>query len=207
MEPSTTEEKQEKQKSVIDKNDRTYSRILDMQARIKEGKEGLKELVGKKVVLLMGPTGAGKSTLANAIIQPDKIKFDDDTGNFNAPPLNHKNRQMFEIGHGALSCTSLPGYFPLGFDIYLVDCPGLGDSDKYAEYPNQTLVREIIKNAAEVIVAVVIKGASLEAARSEGLLRLMTSVLRMLTPEKGVRSSRAFIVPLINKAENYKTGK
>ena len=66
----------------LDRSDQTYARILEMRERIVEGNEKLKELDGKKVVIVMGPTGAGKSTIANAIIQPGKLKIDEDTGLF-----------------------------------------------------------------------------------------------------------------------------
>ena len=54
------------------------------------------------------------------------------------------------------------------------------------------------------MVIVVVKGASLEASRSEGLLRLMTSLLRMLS-DKGVQEAHQYIIPLINNANNFRT--
>ena len=50
---------------------------------------------------------------------------------------------------------------------------------------------------------VVIKGAGLEAARSEGLLRLMTSLLRMLS-DQGTLDAQKYIIPLINNANNFR---
>ena len=164
----------------LDRSDQTYSRILDMKERIVEGNEKLKELDGKKVVIVMGPTGAGKSTIVNAIIQPDKLEIDEDTGCYKAPELVHDGRAMFKIGHDMTSCTFLPGFYPIDEETYLVDCPGLGDSNEYLEFPNQTQVHQIIKHASQVLVVVMIKGASLDADRSKGLLRLITSLLRML---------------------------
>ena len=113
---------------------------------------------------------------------------------------------MFKIGDDMTSCTALPGFFPLGDDVYLVDCPGLGDSNEYLEFPNQTQVHQIISQASQVMVVVVVKGASLEAARSEGLLRLMTSLLRMLS-DKGIKEADHYIIPLINNANNFRTFK
>ena len=65
-------------------------------------------------------------------------------------------------------------------------------------------MRQIIADAAQVVIVVVAKGASLEADRSEGLLRLMTSLLRMLT-DKGVEEAQRYILPLINNANNFRS--
>lgn len=92
---------------------------------------------------------------------------------------------MFRIGDDVISCTSLPGFHPLDDETYLVDCPGLGDSNEYREFPNQTQVHQIIMQASQVVIVVVAKGASLEADRGKGLLRLMTALLRMLS-DKGI---------------------
>ena len=113
---------------------------------------------------------------------------------------------MFKIGDDMTSCTALPGFYPLNEYTYLVDCPGLGDSNEYLELPNQTQVHQIISQASQVIVLVVVKGASLEAARSEGLLRLLTSLLRMLS-DKGIENAHNFIIPVVNNADNFRNCK
>ena len=53
------------------------------------------------------------------------------------------------------------------------------------------------------MILVVIKGASLDAGRSEGLLRLMTSLLRMLT-NWGIEESYKYVFPLVNNANNFR---
>ena len=49
--------------------------------------------------------------------------------------LIHNDEAVFEIGHGAKSCTETPGFYPYE-NMYFLDCPGLQDQDKLKEYPN-----------------------------------------------------------------------
>ena len=79
-------------KQALDVGEEAVLRVDEMNKRIVEGNEKLEELVGKKVVIVMGPTGSGKSTVCNAILQPDKIKLDDATGFLKAPPICHEER-------------------------------------------------------------------------------------------------------------------
>ena len=36
--------------------------------------------------------------------------------------------------------TADPSFYPMRDEIQLVDCPGFGDSNKYKEFPNMTMV-------------------------------------------------------------------
>ena len=63
----------------------------------------------EKVVVLLGLTGAGKSSLINGIV----------------------GRQVCEIGHKTESCTKevkIVNYLKDGINYYLIDTPGFGDS-------------------------------------------------------------------------------
>lgn len=80
--------------------------------------------------------------------------------------------------------TQVPGFYPLNDDVFLVDAPGFGDSNTYLEFPNQTLIHEVIKNANKVVICVVLKGSNIDSQRGSGYLGLMTSVLRLMTPGK-----------------------
>lgn len=92
----------------------------------------------------MGPTGSGKSTVANAFVQGvDRFLLKKSTGQLEVmQPLISNGRQVFQIGHGSESCTEAPNFVALdqAGDLFLVDCPGFSDSNKYKELPNLTLV-------------------------------------------------------------------
>lgn len=87
--------------------------------------------------MLVGPTGSGKSTIANAIM--NGVVFDEDACTYRTlKPIVHGGVEMFKIGDKVVSCTQSPGFCPIvdDRDTYLVDCPGFGDSNKFLELPN-----------------------------------------------------------------------
>lgn len=45
-----------------------YQKLKKMGDKLSNGLEHMKVLEGKNVVLLVGPTGSGKSTIANALV-------------------------------------------------------------------------------------------------------------------------------------------
>lgn len=61
--------------------------------------------------------------------------------------------------------TADPNFIQMAEDgTMLIDCPGFGDSNKYKEFPNMTLVNRIVATAKSVTIALVIKGSSIEAS-------------------------------------------
>ena len=62
-----------------------YGHLLDMQRKLVVGKRALTNLQNKNVVVIMGPTGAGKSTIANALIKgASQLKYDEETDRYTA---------------------------------------------------------------------------------------------------------------------------
>jgi len=81
--------------------------------------------------MAVGATGCGKSTLMNALIQGvENMAMDEDCNIIAKNQLVHNFTNVFEIGHGAQSCTQAPGFYN-HHDIYYVDCPGLEDQNQY----------------------------------------------------------------------------
>lgn len=112
---------------------------------------------------------------------------------------------LFKSSSGSISCTQVPNFEQLpGKDIYLCDTPGFGDSNIDLEFPNQTLIHEVVKHANRVVICIVLRGSSIESQRGASYLAIMTSILRMLSKD-GVNASKAFIVPLINLAGNFRS--
>ena len=57
-----------------------------MEERLSEDTEALLEIKGKKLVMIFGITGAGKSTLTNRLVSGDVVEFNDDEGKFELKP-------------------------------------------------------------------------------------------------------------------------
>ena len=152
-----------------------------------DGINTVKCLEDKNVIMLLGPTGSGKSTVANSLIKgPQHLQQDIDTKVISAEPIKKENgEQVFSIGHSSTSHTSIPGFYEIEEDLFLVDCPGFGDSDRYNELPNMTLVHKVIQSAKSVVFCFVVKGASIESKRGARYLEVMTSLARMMS-SKGV---------------------
>ena len=97
--------------------------------------------------MAVGATGSGKSTLVNSLIQGVGQMGSDDDGNIRANQnLVYNGKEQFVIGDGVESCTRNPGFFKYN-NLYIVDCPGLNDNDRFLEYPNQTCIHNIQKSA------------------------------------------------------------
>lgn len=106
----------------------------------------------------MGQTGVGKSLLCRALIQgADTIDIDDDD---QVVPMGgdlfYKDKKVFETSSGVSSCTSTPGFYKLDNGVYVVDCPGMDDSDGTKEFPNMTAIRYILKVAKSYRILVLI---------------------------------------------------
>lgn len=113
------------------------------------------------------------------------------------PIKNQDGFEVFSIGHEATGHTGVPGFFELEPDLYLVDCPGFSDSNKYNELPNMTLVHKVIQKAKSVVFCFVVKGSTLQTSRGEGYLEVMTSLSRMMS-KKGVENATESLQVIIN---------
>ena len=118
-----------------------YKQLFQLDQRIKQEIEALEELRGKNIILVIGNTGAGKSTLVNSIISGQETIEEDEVGDLVAlKELTYKGRPIFQINHGALSMSQTPSFIPLGAcegeEIYIVDCPAMFDQDPCTEYRN-----------------------------------------------------------------------
>lgn len=122
----------------------------------------------KKVLLLIGSTGSGKTSLISYLTELDLVYDSDDSDH--GIQLKTKNPQ-FDIQGGDESITKLPTYRALeGTSYILYDLPGLEDSrGTHYDLLNASFIKNIAENAKKVGFIFVEDKNTLWAKRGQGL--------------------------------------
>ena len=110
---------------------------------------------------------------------------------------------MFTIGSGNVSVTKIPEFYPLGDsdgleDTYVVDCPGINDTNEYNNFPNYCVMRSLIANASKIVLCFVTSGGDLDSARGSLFYQQATAVKRLLS-QVGVMNASKLMMTVINK--------
>lgn len=113
---------------------------------------------------------------------------------------------MFEIGHECKSMTETPGFCIYkgndgeGQEVYLIDCPGLNDTDRTKEYSNRTIVHFIMQRANSLKLCILLTGAQFATDRAQPVLIMMTTISRLLS-NNGRLSFKQLCLPfLVNES-------
>jgi GTPase SAR1 family protein len=166
----------------------------------------------KECVLIIGDTGVGKSTLANAMVKGPKalvIKEKKEQGRFGEytttyidtkePIVERDGTVIFGIGHGkAQSMTQHPEIF-IDRDIAYCDCPGFGDtSGENRDLVNCVGIKDILNNAKNVRILLALSATQiLETAGRGQAVRNAVSTLNTIFSNHNFSMYVNSIVPVV----------
>ena len=158
---------------------------------------------GKSVVLLVGPTGVGKSTLIELIkskpLNVEKVTLEDEDGNTQKKMVLHCEDS--NIGHTDESKTQEPLEHTINGLIFL-DCPGFDDSQgEVAEIIHSYQLFQIVKEVAQVKVLVVASDSEMKGKRANQLKETIKRTKQLIfgDPKKETKQLGLAITKCSNK--------
>jgi hypothetical protein len=155
--------------------------LEEMFKAVDNGYEKLNCISDKQVVLVLGNTGSGKSTLVdyltNKNLIADKPKDSNRKGELH---IINEGEVECKIGHNAgKSCTTIPNRDASTSNVYW-DCPGFKDTRGFKQdIVNQFYINNIFNKVEDVKVLVVIDEATLDSTRGGIFNELLTTLHHM----------------------------
>lgn len=169
--------------------------LLEMAQFIDEAMHMLPDMAGKRGLFLLGPTGAGKSVIANHLLGMPLIRWNRDQMGDNeiidgkkyprkngeiylAPSISTQQRVLLpEISSGRSHTKVIQKYYTLDGKICVLDAPGLYDTNKNRRLAHELAFRELLKqDKSEITIAVVIDASTVFATRGETYINLAHSL-------------------------------
>jgi energy-coupling factor transporter ATP-binding protein EcfA2 len=171
--------------------------VQKIQRSIVQNQDTLRFLKNKDIIVFLGDTGAGKSTLINLLAG---IPLKTDTrGNV---VTRESDSSGMRIGSGGHSVTKHPQYIAVDGVGILCDLPGFEDTDgALDDVINASLIRSILLNARSVKAVFVASGSEIDAVRGAAFKRLMQSI--NMFSNKEVPNSSSLLV--VNKLDREQT--
>ncbi len=173
-----------------DVNDVTYHKVKSiLEEHLENNPDLLDSSKGKNIVVFLGNTGSGKSTLINYLSEKE-LRADD----FNNIVLaNLDDPSVMAIGEGGDSETFLPRFIPVG-DLLFYDMPGFKDTRGTANnLVNACFIKSIIENANSSKLVFVVGMDEITAGRGEGFKKLSNQA-KQLVPNKPIESFSGLVI-------------
>ncbi len=150
-----------------------------IQHRIELGNEVITN-TNDKAIIVIGRTGAGKSTLVNYLTNPESLEvvlLKDEENPFDEGELviglkNQYKDNALKIGHTKDSKTAIPDKWSNNHTTYW-DCPGFEDTNgPLQEIPNAFYLKKIFDSAKEVKLILAIDYNDLKNSRAKDIKKL-----------------------------------
>lgn len=147
----------------------TRLKLSDVIANVKQGVQYLDKEIKPSVnyTILIGPTGAGKSTLTN-VLTGHKIKTD---------KVNEKKvfvvdgESFIKIGHTNQSETMHPN-----IEGAYIDCPGFGDTDPTKELQNAIYIKRVFDSNNKEKILIVTEYSSVFSEKAKSFIKLLKNI-------------------------------
>lgn len=177
--------------------------VHDVDLQIKNNFAGINakgnDFKNKTVVLLLGPTGSGKTTLFYALTKKDLIVSQ---GNpFPILDVEKKDRDdHFQIGHDGRSKTTTPGLkYDQVSDIIFCDCPGFFDNKSdLQDATNSFAIHTVLSNAKNIKILLCASDSSIQSSKGKDLLESCYLVEKLFPNQNQIRDAIALIVTNMN---------
>lgn len=179
--------------------------LKELERLLKVGMPKIEKAKGKKITLILGNTGSGKSALTNYLLKyPMKGKWlngkyvidVDDT--FKAQQSKGSEKKTYaEVSHNSTDPHTLhPETFDLSSSLSICDCPGFEDRRNIEKRIMTTIGPEMVVDLADRIesVIVVIKSSEFDAVRAGGFINLMDTLTRLFKNTAEIANSLFFVI-------------
>lgn len=169
---------------------------------IRHGKSAARRAEGKRIVVVLGNTGAGKSSLVN-MLHGCAFEYEDD--DMMVVREDSPVAELMRIGHTNNSETFSPqvedAAASLGAGFAYADCPGFLDNRGFEiNVANAVNVRHTVAAAESAVVVVLVNYYSLRADRGKGLHDLLSILIGLFGTVERVRAHAPSVMLGITQA-------
>ncbi|WP_425361483.1 hypothetical protein [Candidatus Tisiphia endosymbiont of Ceraclea dissimilis] len=182
-------------------NDDDQATIKEVSELIRDGNDRLQEH-GKKGILLLGNTGAGKSTLAH-LFSGRKLQaiMDDETAELVIEAM--QPLKNIAIGHKSASETKIPNKC-LAKELIIWDCPGFNDTDPVQEIANSFYIKRLFETTEQLKFVLVVPESVLNIAIERGniFLAALSNFIKSFKDIDSIEGSISLVVTHVPPHKN-----
>ncbi|WP_425363420.1 hypothetical protein [Candidatus Tisiphia endosymbiont of Hybos culiciformis] len=174
----------------------TIKQVSDL---IRDGNDRLQDH-GKKGILLLGNTGAGKSTLTH-LFSGRKLQaiMDDETDELVIDAMQPLDDIV--IGHKMASETKIPNKC-FAKDIIIWDCPGFNDTDPVQEIANSFYIKRLFETTEQLKFVLVIAESDLRSKRGNDFLETLSNFIKSFKDIGSIEGSISLVVTHVPPNKN-----